>query len=445
MLILYNQSLPVLTPNYIEKWHESCKNTHDKNIYVQGHSTDALEQQYQNCVAQISYPSIPFTSKDCKTYYDQEYGKLQRALEVGQISQDNEDANTAYLEKDLQKCYDNAVTLKQQKCYVQLSNLIYHEDNVATELNDGVVYDSIQGYYDNALTKYNHCMGVKPDSLSKEPVYKSSKQIIKDEAHRQCEEQWESQQGYMPCIEEHSSDIEPYITDKCDEMKPYDLEEWYLTGTTFDQWNQCQIDAGTALYQLEPVRGSEPEPEPLEEVEIVCGKGTVLIDHICQVDKIEEKEKEIPVEKTIEKTVDVPVEKVVDTPVEEPVKKVKKSGGWFDWLFDLFNFKTEPEISSYDCVETWDELYELDENHSGDNRYGYEFVDLKVELFENSCYTTLESWAYKAKYQDKIWGQNWQALIVQNQHWNNEIDCQDEKCEKLKQEVKRMKDDYMGK
>ena len=71
-------------------------------------------------------------------------------------------------------------------------------------------------------------------------------------------------------------------------------------------------------------------PEVLEEyfvtpLPIVCGKGTILIDHICQVDKIEEKEKEIPIEKT------------VDIPEEKPSKK---SEIWFysffDWLGELF-------------------------------------------------------------------------------------------------------------
>jgi len=77
------------------------------------------------------------------------------------------------------------------------------------------------------------------------------------------------------------------------------------------------------LGMLEPETVSEPEI--LEEVEIVCGTGTVLIDHICQVDKIEEKEKEIPVEKT------------VDIPVEKPSKKsVNWFSSFFDWLGGLF-------------------------------------------------------------------------------------------------------------
>jgi len=78
-------------------------------------------------------------------------------------------------------------------------------------------------------------------------------------------------------------------------------------------------------------------PEILEEVELVCGKGTILIDHICQVDKIEEKQ-----EYTITDDLEIPrIEKTVDEVVEPPIEKPsKKSEIWFssffDWLGELF-------------------------------------------------------------------------------------------------------------
>ena len=59
----------------------------------------------------------------------------------------------------------------------------------------------------------------------------------------------------------------------------------------------------------------ESDKSEIPRDEIVCGKGTVLIDHICQVEQIEEEEKEIPKEETVK-------------------KPQKKSGGWFDWLFN---------------------------------------------------------------------------------------------------------------
>jgi len=95
-----------------------------------------------------------------------------------------------------------------------------------------------------------------------------------------------------------------------------------------DAYGEC-LGKWVPFCQTYEAKQPELEPEISQEkyfvtpLPIVCGKGTILIDHICQVDKIEEKEKEIPIEKTIEKTVDIPVE-----------KPSNKSGGWFDWLFN---------------------------------------------------------------------------------------------------------------
>jgi len=81
---------------------------------------------------------------------------------------------------------------------------------------------------------------------------------------------------------------------------------------------------------IEELKGDEVViPSPVKqqskiESDIVCGKGTVKIDNICQVEQIEE-EKEIP------------IEKVVDTPVENPSKKsVNWFSSLFDWLGGLF-------------------------------------------------------------------------------------------------------------
>jgi len=94
-------------------------------------------------------------------------------------------------------------------------------------------------------------------------------------------------------------------------------------------FNVCEVfpDYILDVNKIVPVEQSsqEPEPEVLDEIEIICGKGTVLIDHICQVEQIEEEEKENL------------VEKVVDTPVEKPAKKsVDWFSSLFDWLGSLF-------------------------------------------------------------------------------------------------------------
>jgi hypothetical protein len=286
-------------PNYVEKWHQGCKDGYDNNVYVEGQSTKRIEDAYQRCVSQVSYPPIPMSSNDCKIQYEQGSKKIERALEVGHISQDNVEAEKSYLKKQLQTCNDKSVTKQQQKCYVQLSNLTYQQENVARYLHESKkVSGSIQDYYDNALTKYNHCMGVKPDSLSKEPIFITSDQIIKDQAHKQCEEQWEKHsifvenydgyeaevdtyQIYNTCVNEYSFEIKSHIPKKCDEVKPYNIEEWSLTGKTFDTWNKCQIDAASELYHI--------KSESIINSKISCGPGTEDVDGICQVIQTEEK------------------------------------------------------------------------------------------------------------------------------------------------------------
>jgi len=98
-----------------------------------------------------------------------------------------------------------------------------------------------------------------------------------------------------------------------------------------DAYGEC-LGKWVPFCRTYEAKQPEPEPEVLEEVEIVCGKGTVLIDHICQVTIIDElhiprieKTVEIPEEKTVEKTVDIPEE-----------KPSKKSVNWFSSIFDWF-------------------------------------------------------------------------------------------------------------
>jgi len=110
---------------------------------------------------------------------------------------------------------------------------------------------------------------------------------------------------------------------------------------------------------FEPINGKCPEKPVIEsskEVEIVCGKGTVLIDHICQVEQSEEKR-----EYTLEEALEIQRQRTgtdKPSPVPEPEypqeltpeiieemekigerlnaeeKPSKKSVNWFSSLFD---------------------------------------------------------------------------------------------------------------
>ncbi|MGY5140814.1 MAG: CFI-box-CTERM domain-containing protein [Candidatus Nitrosopumilus sp. Bin_571-38] len=289
-------------PNFLELERLECEKKYEQNVYIEGGTTEQIEKAYDFCLSLSTDPEKPLTENQCYQQHDDNIEKLERAIEIGAKSEEDRKGLESYQTQKLQICLDGAVTKKQLECYVELDVLRYHENNIAKALTNAPSTISPE-YYDNALTKYNHCMGIKPDSLSKEPVYKTSEQIIKDEAHRQCEEYWQKHdQKYEACIIEHSRDIRSYITGKCDEMKPYDIEEWYLTGNTFDQWNQCQINTVAALYQSQPVTNldivcaqgdfkniagqciSEREPESVVNSDIICGTGTIEKNGQCVVD-----------------------------------------------------------------------------------------------------------------------------------------------------------------
>jgi len=123
------------------------------------------------------------------------------------------------------------------------------------------------------------------------------------------------------------------LSNRWSELEEHSLESQYVRIDMQRIQDRTEVTCGyqsslMSYYDAQEKYFAKPvvlEPEILEEIEIVCGTGTVLIDHICQVDKMEEKEKEIPIEKTIEKTVDIPEE-----------KPSKKSVNWFSSLFDWF-------------------------------------------------------------------------------------------------------------
>ena len=87
------------------------------------------------------------------------------------------------------------------------------------------------------------------------------------------------------------------------------------------------------------------------------------------------------------------------------------------------------QLTPFDCVETYDERYRLIETKDN-QRFEDIIVNLEFELYENRCYATIGSWAYKSLYEDRIWGYSLEQYIGLNQEWFGEIDCKDAACEK---------------
>jgi len=88
------------------------------------------------------------------------------------------------------------------------------------------------------------------------------------------------------------------------------------------------------------------------------------------------------------------------------------------------------QLSPFDCVKTYDEMYSLSERNDDNKRFDDNIVNLDFDLYENRCYATIGSWAYKSLYEDIIWRNSLENYITINQHWFGEADCKDEMCEK---------------
>ena len=87
------------------------------------------------------------------------------------------------------------------------------------------------------------------------------------------------------------------------------------------------------------------------------------------------------------------------------------------------------QLSPFDCVKTYDERYSLIERNDN-QRFDDIIVNLDFDLYENRCYATIGSWAYKSLYEDRIWRNSLETYIEVNQHWFGEADCKDARCEK---------------
>ena len=46
-----------------------------------------------------------------------------------------------------------------------------------------------------------------------------------------------------------------------------------------------------------------------------------------------------------------------------------------------------------------------------------------LELMENRCYITIESWAYQSDYEEFIWDSDWREMSYANQLYLKEVEC----------------------
>ena len=89
-----------------------------------------------------------------------------------------------------------------------------------------------------------------------------------------------------------------------------------------------------------------------------------------------------------------------------------------------FNFEI-PGL--YDCAKNYDQLGYWNKNpsslHFENDALKNQFLAKKsLELWENRCFITVESWAYKSDFEENIWRDGWELVAYTNQLYLGEVE-----------------------
>ena len=82
-------------------------------------------------------------------------------------------------------------------------------------------------------------------------------------------------------------------------------------------------------------------------------------------------------------------------------------------------------VSTYDCAKEFDKLATIRDTSLkiNDPKYTPMLFYQSLELMENLCFITFESWADKSDYEQVIRSVDWEALAHTNQVYLGEIPC----------------------
>lgn len=99
----------------------------------------------------------------------------------------------------------------------------------------------------------------------------------------------------------------------------------------------------------------------------------------------------------------------------------------FAALFSSVFFLTgENKIMKYDCAENYDIYRDIYYNNwdpnqgiQSQNNYATQakMAEKENELFDNSCFITIENWAHQSKYEQQIWELEWQKIAENNKKY----------------------------
>ena len=260
-ILLSSTIIPTMAthePTYYEQNRMECKEKYEKNVYVEGHSTEAIENGYAFCLNLYPDPEKPFTENQCYKQYDDEIEKMNRAIEVGILSLNDKTEYDEIITQQLQECIAGSMTENEIKCHIDVSQLRYTEELVRNNIDEyGYFSGAHQDWYDDALAKYTHCIGIAPETQTSNEYSKYCKD--ENEIYEEAE-YWfidlavygRDSKKLGESVLKNTMDAAKVVRDDCSSQR------------------LAYIDANSILYPTQ-----EPEPQPVVNSDIVCGNGEI--------------------------------------------------------------------------------------------------------------------------------------------------------------------------
>ena len=294
-VLLSSTIIPVMAthePTYYEQNRMECKEKYDENVYVEGHSTEAIENAYAFCLNLYPDPEKPFTENQCYKQYDDEIEKMNRAIEVGKLSLNDKTEYEEIKTQQLQECIVDSMTEMEIVCHIDVSQLRYTEGLVRKDIDErGFVSGSYQEWYDDALEKYIHCMGITPKIQTSNEYSKYCKdenKIYEKEVYAFRELViYDRDSGISERMLEKTMNAAKVVQDECTSQRLAYIDANSILYPTQEPQPVTNLDIVCAQGDFKNIAGqciSERESESVVNLDIVCGTGTIEKNGQCVVD-----------------------------------------------------------------------------------------------------------------------------------------------------------------
>ena len=288
-------------PNPYDAWHQSCQDSYDKQVYIDGTVTQSNVNSLEVCKNQMPYPLKPPFVSDCNTLRDYEYEKLGRAVEVHGYDEGYQQQLADGIEYQHEICMSTAIEPNQVKCYVELDMLVFNHNRIENEFRTGT--DGVEhwigeklyiDHYEEALHHYDPCMGFENeeskklfDRLGSALYYAACYELPSKDLHLECfdsfrpltvQQGWQWYEELNECDQEWGSGMASLRGEQRDDGSPEKAQVWSDVIQCFNE-NLLRLESEPQEPSHDAnIDGFTPPPE------IVCGTETVEKNGQCVPD-----------------------------------------------------------------------------------------------------------------------------------------------------------------